>query len=131
MAISGSVVSDISIVGPSQFVEKYSVLMFGTVERARGAKATLRILVKGPHRQDVKLTVQEVDPADVLNASLGEWQEINAGAVRMVPLEIEVRPGSRLINRMGSEQAKYGTIVMESTHPSVKSIPIKVKFAVE
>ena len=75
----------------------------------------MRILVKGPHRQDVKLTVQEVDPADVLNASLGEWQEINAGAVRMVPLEIEVRPGSRLINRMGSEQAKYGTIVMRGT----------------
>ena len=67
----------------------------------------------------------------MLNASLGEAQEINAGAVRMYPLEIEVRPGSRLINRMGSEQAKYGKIVIESTHPTVKKIPINVKFAVE
>lgn len=131
LEISGSVVSDISIIGPSQFVEKHNVLMFGTVERARGARATLRILVKGPHRQDVKLTVQEVDPADVLSASLGEMQEINAGAVRMYPLEIEVRPGSRLVDRMGSEQAKFGSIVIESTHPTVKKIPIKVKFAVE
>ncbi len=131
LEISGSVVSDVSIIGPSQFVEKHNVLMFGTVEHARGAKATLRILVKGPHRRDVKLTVQEVDPADVLSATLGEMQEINAGAVRMYPLEIEVRPGSRLINRMGSEQAKFGSIVVESTHPTVKKIPIKVKFAVE
>jgi hypothetical protein len=131
LEISGSVVSDISIVGPNQFSEKHSLLMLGVVERALGAKATLRILVKGPHRQDVKLTVHEVDPADVLNASLGEAQEINAGAIRMYPLEIEVRPGSRLINRMGSEQAKYGKIVLESTHPTVKQIPINVKFAVE
>lgn len=131
LEISGSVVSDIAIVGPSQFVEKHGLLMFGIIERARGAKATLRILVKGPHRQDVKLTVQDVDPADVLNASLGEAQEINAGAVRLYPLEIEVRPGSRLVNRMGSEQAKFGKIVIESTHPTVKKIPIKVKFAVE
>jgi hypothetical protein len=131
LEISGSVVSDISIVGPSQFVEKHSVLIFGIIERAQGAKATLRILVKGPYRKDVDLWVKEIDPADVLKATLGEWQEINAGAIRMRPLEIEVRPGSRLINRMASEQAKFGTIVIESTHPSVKTIPIKVKFAVE
>jgi len=131
LAISGSVVSDISIVGPSSFIEKHSVVVFGTVERSRGAKTTLRLLVKGPHRREVKLTVQEIDPADVLNVSLGEVQEINAGVVLMYPLEIEIRPDSRLINRMGSEQAKYGRIVIETTHPAVKKIPINVKFAVE
>ena len=129
--ISGTVVSDISIVGPSQFVEKHSVLMFGVIERDQGAKTTLRILVKGPHRQDVKLIVKQIDPADVLKASLGEAREINAGVVRMYPLEIEVPPGSRLVNRMGSDQAKFGKIVLESTHPTVKEIPINVKFAVE
>ena len=131
LEISGSVVSDISIVGPSQFIEKHSVLMFGIIERAQGAKATLRILVKGPHRKDVDLWVKETDPADVLKAEPGDWQEINDGAIRMRPVEITVRPGSRLVNRMGSEQAKLGTIIIETTHPSVKNIPIKVKFAVE
>jgi hypothetical protein len=131
LEISGSVVSDISIVGPSQFIEKHSVLMFGIIERAQGAKATLRILVKGPHRKDVDLWVKETDPADVLKAEPGDWQEINDGAIRMRPVEIKVRPGSRLVNRMGSEQAKFGTIIIETTHPSVKNIPIKVKFAVE
>jgi hypothetical protein len=131
LEISGSVVSDISIVGPSQFIEKHSVLMLGVIEHEQGAKATLRILVKGPHRRDVKLTVQEVDPADVLNVSLGAAQEINAGAVYMYPLKIEVRPGSRLINRLGSDQAKFGKIVIETTHPTVKKVPINVKFAVE
>ncbi len=129
--VSGTVVSDISIVGPSQFVEKHSVLMFGVIERDQGAKAILRILIKGPHRQDVTLTVKEIDPADVLKASLGEAREINAGVVRMYPLEIKVPPGSRLVNRLGSDQAKFGKIVLESTHPTVKEIPINVKFAVE
>jgi len=131
LEISGSVVSDISIVGPSLFNEQHSMVLFGVVERSRGAKTTLRMLVKGPHRREVTLAVQEVEPADVLSVSLGEVQEINAGVVLMYPLEIEVRPGSRLINRMGSEQAKFGKIVLETTHPTVKKIPINVKFAVE
>lgn len=131
LEISGSVVSDISIVGSSLFNEQHSVVLFGVVERSRGAKTTLRMLVKGPHRREVKLAVQEVEPADVLGVSLGEVREINAGVVLMYPLEIEVRPGSRLINRMGSEQAKFGKIILETTHPTVNKIPINVKFAVE
>jgi hypothetical protein len=131
LAISGSVVSDISIVGPSLFSEKQSTVVFGGVEQSRGAKTTLRILVKGPQRREVKLEVQEVDPADVLQVSLGDVQEINAGAVLMYPLEIRILPGSRLISRLGSEQAKPGKIVIETTHPTVKKIPINVKFAVD
>ncbi len=131
LAISGSVISDISIVGPSQFSEERSVLSFGTVQRDRGAKATLRILVKGPRREETKLTLQEVDPKDVLAVKLDEAQKINAGAVYMYPLNIEIPAGSRLVNRMGTEQAKMGKIVIETTHPTMKTVPIRVKFAVE
>ncbi len=131
LAVSGSVISDISIIGPSQFSEKHGVLVWGGVQRDRGAKATLRILVKGPHRQDVKLTLQAVDPEDILKVTLGESQKINEGAVYMYPLNIEIPPGARLVNRMGTEQAKMGKIVIETTHPTAKSLPIYVKFAVE
>ncbi len=131
LQISGTVVSDISIVGPSQFVERHSILMLGVVKRDRGVDVTLRVLIKGPYRKDVTLQVREVDPADVLQVSLGEAQEINAGAIRLYPLIIKIPPESRLVNRLGSDQAKYGKIVLESTHPTVKEIPISVKFAVE
>lgn len=129
--ISGSVVSDISIVGPSSFSEKHSTVVFGGVERNRGVQTTLRILIKGPHRRDVQLAVHEVDPADVLEVSIGDVREINAGVVLMYPLEIRIPPGARLVNRLGSDQAKVGKIVIETTHPTVKKIPINVKFAIE
>ncbi len=131
LSVSGSVISDISIVGPSQFSEQRNVLAFGTVQRDRGAKATLRILVKGPSRADVKLKVRKVDPQDVLAVELDEPHEINAGAVYMHPLNIAIPPGSRLVNRMGTEQAKMGRIVIETTHPDIKTILVYVKFAVE
>jgi len=131
LAVNGSVISDISIVGPAQFSEKRSTLTFGTVERDRGAKATLRILVKGPRRADTKLTLQKVDPEDVLAVKLGEAQEINAGAVYMYPLQVEIPPGTRLVNRLGTDQAKAGKIVIETTHPTMKTVPIQVRFAVE
>ncbi len=91
----------------------------------------MRILVKGPRREETKLTLQEVDPKDVLAVKLGEAQKINAGAVYMYPLNIEIPAGSRLVNRMGTEQAKMGKIVIETTHPTMKTVPIRVKFAVE
>lgn len=131
LAVTGSVISDISIVGPSQFSEKRGVLFLGIVQQDRGAKATLRILVKGPHREDVKLTLREVDPQDVLSVKLDEARKINDGAVYMYPLQIEIPPGSRLVNRLGTDQAKMGKIVIETTHPTAKTIPIRVKFAVE
>jgi len=131
LEITGSVVSDISLVGPSPFVEKHSILMFGIVPRARGTSAKLRVLIKGPYRKDVTLKVGQVDPADVLQVTLGDAQEINDGVIRMFPLEVKIPPGARVVNHLGSDQAKYGTITLESSHPTVKEIPIKVKFAVE
>ena len=131
LEIRGTVVSDISIVGPSVFNDKHNAVIFGIVDRSQGAKTTLRILVKGPHRRDVKLTVDEIDPADVLSVSLGEAREINVGAVFMYPLEIEIPPDSRTVNRLGSDQAKLGRIVIGTTHPTVSTVPISVKFAVE
>lgn len=131
LEITGAVVSDISVVGPRTFSDSRNVLQFGTIPRAEGAKTTLRILVKGPHRQDVRLHVQEVDPADVLQASLGEAQQINDGAVFMYPLEVEIAPHARLVDRLGSEQTKLGRIVIGTTHPTAATVPIYVKFAVE
>jgi len=75
--------------------------------------------------------VQKVDPQDVLAVELDEPHEINAGAVYMHPLNIAIPPGSRLVNRMGTEQAKMGRIVIETTHPDIKTILVYVKFAVE
>jgi hypothetical protein len=130
LSVTGTTVSDISVVGPSVYDHERNVIRFQKVAAAEGAETKLRILVKGVHRHDVRLTLKEVDPEDVLAVALGEARQINNGAVYIYPLSVAVRVGSRQINRLGSKQAKMGKILIETTHPSVKQLPIYVRFAV-
>ncbi|MCY2988748.1 MAG: DUF1573 domain-containing protein [Planctomycetota bacterium] len=131
VSVTGSVVSDIAIVGSQNFDEERDVLRLGTIAQAEGARASLRILVKGPHRRDVRMTVKETDPADVLAVSLGEATEINNGAVFMYPLTVEIPKGARPVDRLGSDQFKLGKIVIETTHPTSKIIKLYVRFSVK
>ncbi len=130
LSVTGSVVSDISIVGGREFVQKLSVLRLGTVDSKKGRQESLRILVKGPHRDNTQFEIKQVDPDDVLEVSLSEPKSLNNGAVYMHTLTIKVPEDARLVNRLGGKQSEYGKIVLETTHPDVKTIPIYVRFAV-
>lgn len=131
LSVSGSVVGDISIIGPSAFSHDRSTLRLGTVDSSEGAKATLRLLVKGPYRHDVRFALKEISPADVLTATFGQRKEINNGVVYMYPLIVEIPKGAHTVNCLGAKQGKLGKILIETTHPSAKEVPIYVKFAVK
>ena len=100
LPITGHLVSDISIVGPSYFKEKLNLLSFGALESSQGAKATLRLLIKGPHRHDVRLTLKSVDPEGVLLVQLGEIKPLGNGVVYTVPVTIEVAKDARPVDNM-------------------------------
>jgi hypothetical protein len=129
LGISGSVVSDISIVGP-KFRPEHNLLTFGQLNLGDGAEVLLRVLVKGPYREEVSLVVHETEPADVLQASLGERQSVNNGAVYMYPLTVKIDQDARRVARMGAGDSEYGLVKIETTHPTAKSIPIRVRFAI-
>ena len=131
LPVTGSVVGDIYIVGPGVFDHEHNLVKFGTVSASEGAKTSLRLLVKGPHRHDVRLKIKEVTPAEVLAASLGEPQQVNNGAVYMHLLTVEVLKNSRIVNCLGSKQGKMGKVLIETTHPITKELPVRVKFAVK
>ena len=118
--------SDISIVGSHQFDDERNIVKFGPVKRSAGAQTTLRVLIKGPHRRDVRLSVKEFDPADVLSSHLGEPTEINNGAVFMYPLTVEVRKNAQPVERLGPTRRSFGKIMLETTHPTTKTINIYV-----
>ena len=130
MSVSGSVVSDISILGTSKYHAKASLLDLGTVDRNEGIQEKLRILVKGPYRHDVRFEVVERTPEDVLAASVDDPQPINNGAVYMHTLHVWIDRNARPVSCVGSNQNKYGKITITTTHPEVKTIPIYVKFSV-
>lgn len=131
LSITGAVISDVSLVGPKNYLEEQGILKLGTVSATSGSETQMRLLVKGPQRHGVKVSVKEVDPDDVLAVTVGEPTEINNGAVFMYPVKIAVRQNSRPVDRLGSEKGKYGRITLETTHPYAKVIHMYVRFAVQ
>lgn len=130
--IRGTVVSDIGILGGRNFDSHGNVFRLDVVKRDVGAKVQAQIAIKGAERHDVKLSVGEIDPASSLKATLGEPKEVNGGAVILVPITIEVPPGSPVVSRLGGAERKdYGKITIKTTHSLSKEIQLLVRFAVE
>jgi hypothetical protein len=128
--ISGTVESDISVFGDSgSFSRKNNLLLLGKVDAKEGAKTVLRVLVKGPLRSDVQLSVESVEPADALRATLGEVKRLEN--VHLYPLEVEVPAGAKPVIRLGSDPAETGRIVIRTTHPDAKQLNLYVSFATQ
>ena len=128
--IEGTVVGDISIVGP-RFSSERNLLRLGAIDGRKGISTTLYVLVKGPHRDKTELSLGMVDPADVLQVTLGDRTEINRGLVYKYPLSIEIHPGSRNLNRLGTKTSSYAEIHIQSEHPEAKDVPVYVEFAIQ
>lgn len=128
LPVKGMIGSDISILGRGWDEDK-GLLSIGLVDGVKGARRTLRLVARGPHRKGLKLKIGEVWPADSLVAKLGKTTEFNSTS--QTPLEIEIPKGSRPANHLASKQSKPGRIVLESNHALVPKIVILVQYAVE
>jgi hypothetical protein len=126
--IIGTIDSNISIVGPDWNADK-NRLRFGVVKSAAGATRNLRLLVRGDHRHAIKITPSKLDP-EWLKVSVGEPSDLPNGTVTMLPLTIEIPPGSLPENRRGSDQGKYAEIVLDTTDPEARQIRIYLDFVV-
>ncbi len=131
MPLKGRVVSDIMIASSRQFEASRNLVNFGPLKRTDSAKIVLQVFVKGEHRFETKLSVGEVDPAEYLKVSIGPPEELNGGKAIRYKVTIEIPAGLEAIDRLGAEYAKHGRIVLETTHPVTKQIPIEVRFAVD
>jgi hypothetical protein len=129
ISINGTVVSDISIIGPD-WSNDVAVLRLGAIKRSEGRSRTLRLVTRGQHRKDIEFSVASKSP-EFLQVSLGEMIEVNQGAVTQVPLTIAVPRGAPEANHLGSAQGKMGEVVLSTSHPDVKEVKLKVQFVVE
>lgn len=128
-SITGTVVSDVSIIGPD-FSTANSMLKLGLVKSREGAKRTLRLVTRGAHRKDIKFMVVSKTP-EFLEVTFGDMIEVNQGLVTQVPVTISVPQGSPPANHLGTALGKIGEVVIETNHPDLSKVPIKVHFAVE
>jgi hypothetical protein len=126
--IEGDVVSDLSIVGPGWRREN-GLLDLGTAESAKGLTRRLNVLVRGDARRDLKIEPVKVDPP-WLKVTLGEPAELNSSVMR-IPLDVEIPPGRPPAVLIGTDQWKFGEIILGvKNHPDVKEIKMRVKLVI-
>jgi hypothetical protein len=126
--IQGSVSGDLALAGKA-WDSSRETLLLGTVSSRTGLEASVFLTVKGPHREDVRPVVQEVIP-EGLQVIIGEGKPIGSGNVIRFPLTITIPPGSTPVNRIGSEQAPAGRIVLDTGHPESPTFTIPVCVAI-
>lgn len=131
--VRGQAVGDIMIASSKLFESRTNVLDFGALQRTESAKAALQVFVTGEYRHETEFSVGEIDPPEYLNVDIGPREELNNGATVRYKVTITIPPGMKRINRASQvgEYGKLGRVVLETTHPVTKRIPIKVSFAID
>jgi len=120
--------SEISIVAAG-WNKEAGVLDWGTLRSKEGARRKLILRVAGLHHREVTFKPIEVFP-DLLKVDVGKTSDLENGAVSVTPLIIQVPKGSRPADHLGLKEENLGRIILETTHPDVRELRIRVRFAV-
>jgi hypothetical protein len=130
VSLHGRVVGDITFIGQGYDGER-GILSLGTIASETGASRTVHVMVKGPNRHKMKLSIRQIAPEGELQAALGEPRELNDGAVIMVPLELKVPPGAPPADHLGHMPGSMGRIELDTNVPNGEKVNLYVSFLVE
>ena len=125
--VKGTIVGDISIFGPGVTASTRTVSL-GDIPPGAGAKRTFHVLIKGPHRNETKLSLAKAEPSN-LRVQVGQPDTSNE-RVRIYPITVEVPADAPPINRMGDAEGQFGRILLDTTHPAVKQLEVRVLYVV-
>ncbi len=132
LPVFGSV-GEVALVGPGWNGGK-GLLDIGTVDGRSGTQRRLIVLARGPAGKQIALKVASVEP-EFLKVTIGKMTVPEKGLLSQTELLIEI-PASKDLdkkaptNYLGGENGKLGEIVLETTHPRVHTLRIRVRFAV-
>ena len=125
--IKGVIVGDILVFGQGMRPETRTLTM-GVIPHGAGAKRTITVSIKGPHRLDTALSVKEVLPS-YLKVNVAPPDD--EASVRFVPITIEVPQDAPLDNLGGGgEGGRAGRILLETTHPTIKQIELTIYYVI-
>lgn len=127
LRIGGRIGSPVKIVGPVEWNAERNVLKLGAVSKATGVKRELKLMIRGPRRNELKLETPKADPKE-LQATLGQPSDL--GNVVMVPLAIEIPPGMLTISRQGTEDRPFAKITIDTNDADVGQIVVPISFAI-
>ncbi len=128
VAIEGRIVGDIMVVGAGA-VSDQNMIRLGDVSSSAGKTAKYHLLVKGPHRAETTLKIKDVEPADGMQAVLGEALTDNPQVTRY-PLTITIPIGAKPVSLQGLKAGEAGMIRLTTTHPQIPEFVIIVRYSV-
>lgn len=126
--VDGTVAGDLLVAGAGWDRTRQS-LMLGTVSAQKGVRTELFITARGPHRERFHPKVRSVVP-DGLEVTIGDAAPVGSGGVVRVPVTIVIPAGSRPVNHLCTDQAKPGSIVLDTGHPDTPELTIPVCVAI-
>ena len=129
LPVEGTIGSDISIAGRG-WDNQTGILSLGTINGREGAQRRLLLIVRGPHRKEVKFKPDRIVP-ELLKVQLGEATPIGNGEAIQTPLIIQIPKGSRSANHLGTEQGKLAEITILTSHPKVPVLRILLRFVIQ
>ncbi|NUQ61958.1 MAG: DUF1573 domain-containing protein [Pirellulales bacterium] len=126
--VQGTISSEIAIIG-SGWDDGRQILSLGTVSSQAGLERTIRILVRGPERNDVKIKPLSATPS-LLQVETGIPTEWQGGQVVQIPLTVRIPKGARPAHYLGTDEDKLAQITLETTHSKAPQLRLLVRFAV-
>jgi len=130
IAIQGVVTPDITFLSSRRFYRARRILDLGIVSQEKGVEEKITMLAKGPLRESIQFHVKEVEPAGVFQLELVRRESILTGKAIQHDLLLKIPPGTDQVKRLNEQQEGYGRILLETTHPDIEYLEIRVRFAV-
>ncbi|MEW4454076.1 DUF1573 domain-containing protein [Bremerella sp. JC817] len=131
LSVNTYIVGDISVIAVKKYDREKAVLYLNKLKQHDGLKTKLFLIVKGTHRNDVKIALKETVPS-YLKVEVGEPESINDGSVQKFPVSIEVPADAPPGNYLGPDRENLGKIELSvEGHPEIEEVNIGVYFSVE
>ncbi|NQU21192.1 MAG: DUF1573 domain-containing protein [Candidatus Nealsonbacteria bacterium] len=127
--VVGTVVGDIKIVAVGRgWADDTGTLTLGPIESGEGVTRQMLLIVRGPHRREVAFGPVRCVP-EFVDVQLGEERETETSVT--MPVTIRIPRDSPAANYLGGEQGEQSEIMIETGHPQVPPVRIRLRFAVE
>ncbi|HBJ33814.1 MAG TPA: hypothetical protein DDZ51_03415 [Planctomycetaceae bacterium] len=100
----------------------------GEVDPKEDTPLRANIILRGPKRNTIKLSIGDVQPKGILRAELGE--PVGRSTTVLVPLTLSVDPEAKPIDMMGRGSDDFGTVSIQTDDPTMSPLQLKVRFQV-
>lgn len=131
LTLTGRVVGPLTIMGGSRLQrlgDGLTRLDLGETTSDVPLEQKFYLILRGPRRNEIELRIPRVEPADVLEAELGE--PTDRGSIRLIPLLVRTKQGAPPTVRFGQNDEDFGLVVVDSEDAEVAPLRLSVIFQV-